>query len=184
MRAVAKSTTFQRPPDLSDTARWYCAVTRPGCQVRASLGLYELGYRTFYPTARRWVSHGRTKVAKNFPILNRYIFVEIDHPRQSFGMACLVNGVETILSSRGARDEVAPAAFDGRWIEDMRMRQMAGEWDATTGLIPVGARIIVLEGEFAGQLATVTGRKGHRIDFAVRGQQRLGRLQQCSVRAA
>jgi hypothetical protein len=62
---------------------------------------------------------------------------------------------------------------------------MAGEWDEVAkGHMPIGARIRIVEGEFNDMLATVTNRKGSRIDFKLHGENRYGRLNECSVRAA
>lgn len=176
----------------SKTAKWFCAVTNPNCQARAALGLYELGYRTFYPKVRRWVSHARVRVAKEKPLLGRYIFVEVDpkNEQQSFYAVCAVNGIESVLSSWqqtefGAR--VQPAAFCSDWIASMRLRQMAGEWDETKGTLPIGARIKLMEGEFADRLATVTAKEGRRertIVFKLLDENTYGQLHINNVRAA
>lgn len=177
---------------ISPTSRWFCVVTNPNCQARAALGLHELGYRSFYPKVRRWVTHARTKQAKERPLLGRYIFVEVDpkNDQQSFYAVRAVNGVESILSSwqqtaRGPRFE--PAEFSTDWVDSMRLRQMAGEWDATRGDIPIGARVRLMQGEFADQLATVTakeGRRGKTIVFKLLGENRYGKLNEDNVRAA
>lgn len=177
---------------ISPTSRWYCAVTNPNCQARAALGLHELGYRSFYPKVRRWVTHARVRKAKDKPLLGRYIFVEVDpeNDQQSFYAVRAVNGIEAILSKWqetkfGMR--VQPAPFCSDWIASMRLRQMAGEWDATRGTIPIGARIRVMEGEFANQLATVTAKEGRRektVVFKIHGENRYGKLHIGNVRAA
>lgn len=176
---------------ISSTARWFCAVTNPNCQARAALGLHEIGYRTFYPKVRRWVTHARTKQAKDKPLLGRYIFVEVDpkNDQQSFYAVRAINGVESVLSSWqetrfGMR--IQPAAFCSDWIASMRLRQMAGEWDETRGLIPIGARIRLMEGEFADRLATVTAKEGRRektIVFKLHGENQYGKLHIDNVRA-
>jgi transcription antitermination factor NusG len=177
---------------ISPTAKWFCAVTNPNCQARAALGLHELGYRTFYPKVRRWVSHARTKQAKDKPLLGRYIFVEVDpkNDQQSFYAVRAVNGIECVLSKWqetrwGVR--VEPAAFCSDWIADMRLRQMAGEWDETKGTLPIGARVRLMEGEFADRLATVTAKEGRRektIVFKLVDENRYGELHVSNVRAA
>lgn len=178
---------------ISSTAKWFCAVTNPNCQVRASLGLHDLGYRTFYPKVRRWVSHARVRTAKERPLLGRYIFVEVDekNDQQSFYAVRAVNGIETVLSKwqeTPAGMRFQPAPFSTEWVEDMRLRQMAGEWDEVArGEIPVGARIKLMEGEFADHLATVTakeGRKGKTIVFKLFGENKYGKLHVNNVRAA
>ncbi|MBR0868918.1 hypothetical protein JQ633_01000 [Bradyrhizobium tropiciagri] len=177
---------------ISPTSRWYCAVTNPNCQARAALGLHEIGYRTFYPKVRRWVTHARVKQAKDKPLLGRYIFVEIDpkNDQQSFYAVRAVNGIEAILSSwqQTARGmSIQPAPFSSEWIASMRIRQMAGEWDETKGTVPIGARIKLMEGEFADRLATVTAKEGRTektIVFKLHGENQYGKLHVSNVRAA
>lgn len=177
---------------ISLTSRWFCAMTNPNCQARAALGLHELGYRSFYPKVRRWVTHARVRKAKDKPLLGRYIFVEVDpkNEQQSFYAVRAVNGVESVLSSWqqtpfGTR--VQPAAFCHDWIASMRLRQMAGEWDETKGILPIGARIKLMEGEFADKLATVTAKEGRRertIIFKLLDENTYGQLHISNVRAA
>lgn len=177
---------------ISETSQWFCAVTNPNCQARAALGLHELGYRTFYPKVRRWVTHARVRKAKDRPLLGRYIFVEVDpkNEQQSFYAVRAVNGVESVLSSwqtTAGGDRVLPAAFCSDWIFGMRVRQMAGEWDETRSSIPIGARIRLMEGEFANQLATVTAKEGRRektIVFKLLDENKYGKLNVDNVRAA
>jgi transcription antitermination factor NusG len=71
---------------------WYIAITNPNCHRRAEAGLAAIGYRSFWPRLRKWVSHARTKQAKEYPILGRYVFVEI--PDREFYAVRNVNGVE------------------------------------------------------------------------------------------
>jgi transcription antitermination factor NusG len=177
---------------ISPTSRWYCVITNPNCQARAALGLHEIGYRTFYPKVRRWVTHARVKQAKEKPLFGRYIFVEVDpkNDQQSFYAVRAVNGVESMLSSWqetrfGMRIEPAPFCSD--WMSSMRLRQMAGEWDETQGAFPVGAKIKLMEGEFANQLAIITAKEGRRektIAFKLVGENRYGKLHVDNVRAA
>lgn len=177
---------------ISPTSRWFCAVTNPNCQARAALGLHEIGYRTFYPKVRRWVTHARQKQAKDKPLLGRYIFVEVDpkNDQQSFYAVRAVNGIECVLSTwQLTRNGMAvqPAAFSTDWVDSMRLRQMAGEWDETKTGFPVGALIKLMEGEFADQIATVTaieGRRGKMVAFKLQGQNRYGKLHVDNVRAA
>jgi transcription antitermination factor NusG len=177
---------------ISNTSKWYCAVTNPNCQARAALGLHEIGYRTFYPKVRRWVSHARVRKAKEKPLLGRYIFVEVDgkNDQQSFYAVRAVNGVECVLSSWQETPfgmAIQPAPFCSDWIASMRLRQMAGEWDETKGQLPIGARIRLMEGEFADKLAIVTakeGRKERTIVFKLLDENTYGQLHISNVRAA
>jgi transcription antitermination factor NusG len=170
---------FHTLPAASETAQWFCITTNPNCQARAALELYALGFRTFLPKIRKWATHARVRKAVEKPLLGRYLFVEVDQPRQSFWTVRSANGVEGFVSNPD------PVAIPSRYVENFRMRYMAGEWDEVAqGPLPVGARVRVVEGEFEDVLATVTARKGHRIDFKLHGENRYGRLNDCSVRAA
>lgn len=165
---------------LSETARWYCAFVRPNRHRRAELELQRLGFRTFYPRARKWISHARVKTAAERPILGRYLFVEVDFPAQSFGEVLGLFDVEGMVSNLGN-----PCPFPSRLVEGFIGRYLAGEWDEVgKGSIPVGARIRIVEGEFQDALATVVSGKGRRLDCKLLGETKVTRLNQCSVRAA
>jgi len=174
---------------------WYVAITNPNCHRRAEAGLAELGYRAFWPKLRKWVSHARTKVPKEYPILGRYLFVEI--PDANFWKVRNVNGVEALLTG----DHGAPAVVAERLVWRFRERYMRGEWDFVTnetgefsdasgGLvrrknpIPTGARIRVMEGEFADLLTIVRGRKNSKLEFLPPGKVEFVRTHESNVRAA
>lgn len=184
---------------MSADAEWYVAVTNPNCQARAALGLHDLGYRSFYPKVRRWVSHARVRTAKEKPLLGRYIFVEVDQKTQSFGAARNVNGIEGFVSNPD------PVRVPTEYVRRLRERYMDGEWDFVrqepcpfvnadgdeeiriNAPLPIGARIKLMEGEFADMLATVTGkegRKGKVVVFKLHDQNRYGKMHINDVRAA
>lgn len=167
---------------LSDSARWYCAVVRPCRHHRAELELQRLGFRTFYPRTRKWISHARVKRAEERPILGRYLFVEVDHPDRSFHDVTAIFDVEYLVSSS---TEGRPSPFPSRLVEGFMARYMAGEFDEVAkGKIPVGARIRIMEGEFQDAYATVVSTKGRRVDFKLMGDNKIARINECSVRAA
>jgi transcription antitermination factor NusG len=168
-------------PD-SETAQWFCAVTNPNCQARAALGLYEIGYRTFYPKSRRWVSHARVRKAKETPVLGRYIFVEMDpeNDQQSFHAIRNVNGIESLVGPMGI-----PTPFPSHWVDGLRSRYMAGEWDEVAkGPLPIGARVRVLEGEFADMLATITSTKRGWLQCKIKDRNQYTKQARENVRAA
>lgn len=190
-------TKFQEPPALADSAQWFCITTNPNCQGRAALELYALGFRTFLPKIRKWVSHARVRKAVEKPLLGRYMFVEVDHPRQSFGTVRAANGVEGFVSNPD------PVPIPSHYVEHFRMRYMDGEWDfvrtdapcpwfdekgkmhwRNNDPMPVGARVKIVEGEFSDMLATITARKSGRVNFKVLDSTKTGRMSEYGVRAA
>lgn len=160
---------------------WYIAITNPNCHRRAEAGLAAIGYRVFWPRLRKWVSHARTKQAKEYPILGRYVFVEI--PDREFYAVRNVNGIEGLLTG----DSGAPAPIPASVVWRFHDRHAAGEWDFVanetgefldeTGQIvtrrnpiPAGALVRIMEGEFADMLAVIRGRKRGKLEFLARGK--------------
>lgn len=174
------TTLGHHPIILSDSAKWYCVVTRSNQQNRAVHELGSHGFRSFYPKARKWASHARVKRAVDRPVLGRYVFVEVDHPRQSFATVRDCRAIESMLSNLGN-----PIAFPSHWIEGLLKRYLAGEWDEIArGKIPIGARIRIIEGEFNDMCATVMSNKGRKVSLKLLGQNQYVNMHECSVRAA
>lgn len=158
---------------------WYVAITNPNCHRRAEGGLADLGYRAFWPKMRKWVSHARTKVPKEYPILGRYLFVEI--PDRNFWAVRNVNGIEGLLTDQ----DRAPAEVHERLVWQFRERYMQGEWDfIASARIPVGARIQIMEGEFADLITTVRGRKNGKLEFLPPGKREFVYTRESNARAA
>lgn len=173
---------------------WYVAITNPNCHRRAEAGLAELGYRAFWPKIRKWVSHARTKVPKEYPILGRYLFVEV--PDANFYAVRAVNGIEALLTG----DDRAPAKVPADVVYRFRERYMAGEWDFVSNEtgefmdqetgevlkrknpIPAGARVRIMEGEFANMLAVIRRRHRGKLEFLASGKFHYTR--ESNVRAA
>jgi transcription antitermination factor NusG len=149
------SIIYLKTPELGD-GDWYVCITNPNCQRRAELELYSLGFRTFAPKLRKWVSHARVRKAVERPLLGRYLFVELSNTGgQSFGAVKAVNGIEGFVGVCGV-----PQSVPSHYVEDFRMRYMSGEWDfVSKETMPIGARVRVVEGEFNEMLATVIRRR-------------------------
>lgn len=178
-------------------AHWYCIIVNPNCQRRAEAELAEMGYRTFWPKLRKWASHARAKTAREYPLMGRYMFVEIGDG-QSFGAVRLINGVEAFVSIAGWPVKIASGE-----VEEFMHRYMRGEWDFVTtepvfyidkdgveqvrtnqNPFPKGARVRIMEGEFADMLATVLGRKAGKLKLVPKGNHRLIETWPANVRAA
>jgi transcription antitermination factor NusG len=161
-------------------SNWYIAIINPNCHRRAEAGLAALDYRAFWPKLRKWVSHARTKTAKEYPILGRYLFVEI--PDGNFWSVRNVHGVEALLTG----DNGAPARVPASVVTGFLERYLQGEWDfAAKQEIPTGARVRVMEGEFANLLTIVRGRvRGGRIKFLPPGRREFVFTRAENVRAA
>jgi len=175
---------------------WFVAICNPNCHRRAESGLAEIGYRAFWPKLRKWVSHARTKIPKEYPILGRYLFVEI--PDQNFFAVRNVNGIECLLTDESR----APATVPEHLVWALRERYLRGEWDFVTpqigefpnedgeiemrwNKIPIGARVKVMEGEFAELLVVIRGRsRNDKLKFLPPAGRRFIHTDEMNVRAA
>jgi transcription antitermination factor NusG len=173
---------------------WYIVITNPNCHRRAEAGLAAIGYRAFWPKMRRWVSHARTKKAKEYPILGRYVFVEI--PDREFYSVRNVNGIECLLTG----DSGAPCRIPASVVWRFHDRWAAGEWDYVSNetgefeeggeivirknRVPVGAVVRIMEGEFADLVTVIRGRKNGKLEFLPPGKQSFFYTREANVRAA
>lgn len=159
---------------------WYIAIANPNCHRRAEGGLADLGYRAFWPKMRKWTSHARTKIAKEYPILGRYLFVEI--PDGNFFAVRNVNGIEGLITDQNR----APAAIPEMIVWQFRDRYMRGEWDfIAKEAIPTGARVRIMEGEFEDLLTIVRGRSSNgKLKFLPPGHRQFVHTRESNVRAA
>lgn len=188
---------------------WYIAITNPNCQKRAENELAAHGYRAFWPKLKRWVSHARVKTAKEYPVLGRYMFVEV--PDGNFWTIRNVGGIEALLTTETGKPMPVPEQI----VWHFRERYMSGEWDWTineTGLfesdefeefvddfgevklrrklttrvnrIPAGAIIRIMEGEFANMLGVVRGAANGKLKILPRGAQKFAHIHSDNVRAA
>lgn len=158
---------FNEPQISFDGPQWFCVVVEPGCHRQAEIFLAIAGFRTFVPRKKIWVSHARVRKAVERPLIDRYVFVEVDHPRQSFDAVASAQGVESIISHLGV-----PCAMPRGEVEDLLSRYLNGEFDqVANGAIPLGARVCIMEGQFDNWLATVTNReKGGRYAVKLLGR--------------
>lgn len=174
---------------MGDKASWYLAITNPNCHRRAEAELTALGYRVFWPKLRKWVSHARTKVTKEYPILGRYLFVEIpqdEEGRTDFWTPRKANGVEAFVTTTNYEGYQQPAEVPSEIVTGFLELYLQGEWDyAAKQEIPTGARVRVMEGEFANLLTIVRGRmRGGRIKFLPPGRREFVFTREENVRAA
>lgn len=174
---------------------WYVAITNPNCQRRAEAGLSAIGYQSFCPRLRKWVSHARTKIAKEYPILGRYLFVEV--PDGAFGSIRSVHGIEAFVTDGSG----VPAPVPNEVVWAFRQRYMRGEWDYVineTGEfvtedgeivtrrnpIPHGALVRIMEGQFANMLAVIRGHQNGKLKFLPVGRHGFEVTHEENVRAA
>lgn len=127
--------------------------------------------------------------------MGRYLFVEI--PDDNFYAVRAVDGVEALLT--GDRSE--PAQVAPEVVYRFRERWMSGEWDfvanetgefvdvdgelkTRVNPIPTGARVRIMEGEFAELLTVVRGFHNGKVKFLPPGKSNFFFTREDNVRAA
>jgi transcription antitermination factor NusG len=157
-------------PDVGgDGADWFCAIVSQNLHARAEGELYRLGYRTFVPKLRKWVSHARTKRAVYRPLLGRYLFVEVDAQKQGFWNARSAKGIEGFVSAPTERG-LEPLPVPAYQVSGLMLRQMRGEFDLIERSdIPIGALVRIVEGEFESSLAILTRRRKGKLEVKIAG---------------
>jgi transcription antitermination factor NusG len=176
-----KHLPYVQSPPLAPTlpGQWMVAICNPNCHSRAERELAQLGYRTFTPKLRKWVSHARVRKAVDRPLLGRYLFVEIPES-EGTEMARRANGVEGFVSV-GGRPVVLPEGC----VEELIRRQLSGEWDMVAkGELPLGARVQIMGGEFEDMLATLVSKRHGRCDVKLVGTNIIRRMYPLNLRAA
>ena len=158
---------------------WFVALVDRHSHGPVERSLASLGIPAFYPRLRRWVSHARSKVAAERPLLGPYLFTEVDR-LADFHAARMVFGFRAFLVAVDG----APAVIADEVVFDFRERYMRGEFDLTVRNIPVGALVRVIEGEFAEQLAIVTGAQRGKVVITARGSRRRVVTQRSNITAA
>ncbi len=162
---------------------WFVATVNPNCHRRAEAGLAAIGYRAFWPKLRKWVSHARTKVPKEYPILGRYLFVQVHDG--NFWAVRSVHGIEGLVTYTNTDGLPAPVPVPANMVARFEVRYHAGEWDyVASDRIPIGARVQITEGEFAKMLVTIIGRKRGKLKFLPPGKRDFAFVREEKVWAA
>ena len=163
---------------------WYVAICNPNCHRRAEAELASLGYRAFWPKLRKWVSHARRKIPKEYPVLGRYLFVEVP-PGGSIGAVRAVNGIEAMVTCTNAGGEPVPVPVPANVVMGFMCRYHAGEWDyVANNIIPIGSRVQILEGEFAQMLVVIRSRQNGKLKFIPPGRRDIVAIREEKVWAA
>jgi transcription antitermination factor NusG len=157
---------------------WFVGIVGRGAHRVVERELAVLGVAAFYPRLRRWVTHARTKVAAERPLLDRYLFINVIDGQ--FGRLELVTGLRALLVS----SDGAPAVIADEFVWGWRSRYMQGEFDLTVRDIPVGALVRIIEGEFADQVGRVVQSVRGRITVAPLGSTKVATMRFTLVTAA
>jgi hypothetical protein len=155
---------------------WVCGITTPTGAMSAEDDLRQAGYNVVMPMHRRWVRHARQLKAISRPLLGRYIFIEVDTAiLDDLGPIYATRSMDCVLGRVRTKD-----------VKRLLVQYIRGDFDEVTGgKLPVGARVVVVAGEWEKRLAVVTGRsKSGATSLKVSGVRKPVNLNEKALRPA
>lgn len=180
---------------MSVKTLWYVLSVIPQSQARVCQRARELGIETYTPMSRtppqvRKFGRKRVTEAEVRPLMPGYVFVSLPRLDAPFGLFDPRHGSEALRGSLGfISREQGPEAH--RWpmplselvIVDMRMRELAGEFDLTgktddgkgfvAKWVKIGAWVQLVDGPFSthnGIIEEVLSAMLIRIDVTIFGR--------------
>ena len=141
---------------------WYIVQTNIKCEKRAMADLEAAGINVFMPVGRKEIKHHRTKkwTQKEFPVFNRYMFIEMDRDHPRWFAVRRANGVESVLGVDGV-----PLPVDTHIVTDIKARQDVGAFDTMrqkTKRLQPGQRIRIDSGPLTGIYGSVSKASGRK----------------------
>ncbi len=129
---------------------WYIAMTNPQAELRVERALREIKVDHYLPReSRQGRVRGRVdrSVVIKRPLLPGYVFIDVDHPRQSFMPIRDLEGVRGFLRNPGA---LYPSEIPAEFVGDLMLLEADGQFDYT----PKAPKTVVFE---QGQPVRITG---------------------------
>jgi len=111
---------------------WYCVALKPSQGHKARENIRALGFTSFDPEWRKLRRRAGKDESKRGFLIASYSFVLAARNRHQWAAIKAADGVLGFLGSHGDVDDQTvwiPSAVSEAWIEDMRAREAAGEWD-------------------------------------------------------
>lgn len=141
---------------------WYILLTNIKCEQRAKSDLEASGINVYLPMARKEFKHHRNKkwITREFPVFNRYMFIELDKTYPRWFDVRRANGVESVLGVDGRPMPVDPSS-----VQEVKDKQAVGAFDImrkTKSRLQPGQRIRIEGGPLTGIYGSVTKESGRK----------------------
>ena len=113
-------------PGLEFIGVWFILLTNIKCELRARADLESAGINVYLPMARKEIKHHRNKkwITREFPVFNRYMFIELDKHRPRWFDVRRTNGVESVLGVEGR-----PLPVESSCIQEIKDKEAVGAFD-------------------------------------------------------
>lgn len=141
---------------------WYILQTNIKCELRAKADLEASGINAYLPMARKEFKHHRNKkwITREFPVFNRYMFIELDKTYPRWFDVRRANGVESVLGVDGRPMPVDPSS-----VQEIMDKQAVGAFDImrkTKSRLKPGQRVKIESGPLTGLYGEVTRESGRK----------------------
>lgn len=147
--------------------QWFVVVTKQAKEFAAACAIEAEGFRTFLPIKIVEVSHAGKRERVSRPLFPRYIFVEFDREKETYGKINYCRGVANMGLMCDA--DAKPIALRPKVMErimDNERKMMAKVGQATTGYQP-GDIFKIQVGPFAELPATYIGEESGEVFVTV-----------------
>ncbi len=123
-RDTRRATAMAQAAGEPNPVRWHVAVTNPGCELTVRDAMARRGVDTVLPMLRFWRVRNRKRIIAERPLMARIVVFGLDPSTQHIAG---IYGLERVV--RGASDRWA--VLDQGEVQDLRLRILRGEFDAT-----------------------------------------------------
>lgn len=141
---------------------WYILLTNIKCEQRAKSDLEASDINVYLPMARKEFKHHRNKkwITREFPVFNRYMFIELDKTYPRWFDVRRANGVESVLGVDGRPMPVDPSS-----VQEIKDKQAVGAFDImrkTKSRLKPGERVKIESGPLTGIYGEVSKESGRK----------------------
>ncbi|PTM41731.1 transcription termination/antitermination NusG family protein [Bosea sp. 124] len=137
-------------PPTAASRPWIVVNTQVQRERLAAEHIGNQGFETYCPLFKRQIRHARRIQEVMRPLFPGYVFVAVDPQRQQWRMLMSTIGVRAVL-----RDGERPSILDGRFIETLRAREVAGAISRPAEPYQVGEKVRITSGAFDGLVAEI-----------------------------
>lgn len=135
-----------------DCLHWFAVNTKPRKEDYTVLQLEHKGIEVFLPKISVKRKRGSRKVSLIEPLFPGYLFVHIAPVAETMSQVCWTPGVRRLLSAGGIPVPVPDAAID---LIHKRLAPRGHQSPKPQEEFPVGSRVAIRQGPFAGLLGVV-----------------------------
>jgi transcription termination/antitermination protein NusG len=142
----------------TDNLPWFVVRTMTGCEQSVEKVLQDNAIEALVPMrkGKTWERRGRKMEGRPMPVIHGYVLVRFMPDAAAFEA---VSSIDKVLGFLRMGEQAKPISHSE--VKRFYQRAMAGEydWKSTKLTYAAGERVRIIEGPFAGHIATVVTRE-------------------------